>query len=72
MDQRTVTPNWPQSFLPRAELEGDSCQMDPGEEDMKKMDPDPLGGEAGHTALCHQKNSSSSPSSSSADMNGTP
>jgi hypothetical protein len=29
--------------------------MDPGEEDMKKIDPDPLGGEVGHTALDHQK-----------------
>jgi hypothetical protein len=28
--------------------------MDPGEEDMKQMDPDPLGGEVGHTAHDHQ------------------
>jgi hypothetical protein len=34
---------------------GDSYPMDPGEEDMKKIDLDPLGGEAGHTAHDHQK-----------------
>jgi hypothetical protein len=28
--------------------------MDPGEEDMKKIDPDLLVGEAGHTAHDHQ------------------
>jgi hypothetical protein len=28
--------------------------MDPGEEDMEKIDPDPLDGEAGHTAHDHQ------------------
>jgi hypothetical protein len=28
--------------------------MDPREEDMKKIDPDPLGGEAGHTTHDHQ------------------
>jgi hypothetical protein len=28
--------------------------MDPGVEDMKKIDPDPPGGEEGHTAHDHQ------------------
>jgi hypothetical protein len=50
-----VTPNLLQSFLPQAELGEDSCQMDPGKEDRMKIALDPLGGEAGHTALCHKK-----------------
>jgi hypothetical protein len=36
-----------QSVLPQAELGEDSCPMDPGVEDKKKIDPDPLVGRRG-------------------------
>jgi hypothetical protein len=54
-DQRTDAPGELQSVLPQTELGEDGCPKDPRAEDKKRIDPDPLGGEAGQTAHDHQR-----------------
>jgi hypothetical protein len=71
VDQRIELPSLPQSFLPQAELGEDSFLKDPGEEDMKRIDPDPPGGGGGTNCSRSSKHSSCS-SSSSADIKGNP